>query len=144
MAESIAYTDAELVEIFRTVKTIAVVGLSANPARDSHRVAAYLKDQGYRIIPVTPAEREVFGLPAYPDLASVPEPIDLVDIFRRVAFIPPVVDEAIAVGAKVVWMQDELIHHEAAAKARAAGLTVVMDTCTLRQHRRLVGAGKLP
>ncbi len=114
-------------EQLRNSRTIAVVGLSDNPARDSHRVAKYLQDQGYRIIPVNPMIQETLGEKSYPDLASVPESIDMVDIFRRSEFVPPVVDQAIEIGAKYVWMQDGVIHPEAAAKAEAAGIPVVMD-----------------
>ena len=141
--DSIAYADEHIVKILRETKTIAVVGLDSAPDRWSHRVARYLLEQGYTIVPVNPMETEVFGLKAYPDLASVPVPIDMVDIFRRNPFIPTHVDEAIQVGAKVVWMQDELIYIEAAAKAEAAGLTVIMDTCTARRHRQLRSMGKL-
>ncbi len=108
-------------------KTIAVVGLSPSPQRDSHRVAKYLKEHGYRIIPVNPMIDEVLGEKSYPDLKSVPEPIDMVDIFRRSELVPPVVEEAIEVGAKYVWMQDGVINREAAEKAEEAGLLVVMD-----------------
>jgi predicted CoA-binding protein len=108
-------------------KTIAVVGLSPSPQRDSHRVAKYLKEHGYRIIPVNPMIDEVLGEKSYPDLKSVPEPIDMVDIFRRSELVPPVVEEAIEVGAKYVWMQDGVINREAAEKAEKAGLLVVMD-----------------
>jgi predicted CoA-binding protein len=108
-------------------KTIAVVGLSPSPQRDSHRVAKYLKEHGYRIIPVNPTIDEVLGEKSYPDLKSVPEPIDMVDIFRRSELVPPVVEEAIEVGAKYVWMQDGVINREAAEKAEEAGLLVVMD-----------------
>ena len=108
-------------------KTIAVVGLSPNPERDSHRVAKYLKEQGYRIIPVNPTVDEVLGEKSYPDLTSVPEPVDLVDIFRRSETVPPVVDEAIEIGAKYIWMQDGVVHEEAAKKAEEAGIPVIMD-----------------
>ena len=108
-------------------RTIAVVGLSPNPQRDSHRVAKYLQEQGYRIIPVNPMADEVLGERSYPDLSSVPEPIDMVDIFRRSEYVAGVVAEAIQVGAKYVWMQDGVIDEEAAEKALAAGLLVVMD-----------------
>ena len=108
-------------------RTIAVVGLSPNPQRDSHRVARYLKEQGYRVIPVNPMEDEVLGEKSYPDLPSVPEPIDMVDIFRRSELVPPVVDQAIQVGARYIWMQDGVVNQEAADKAEAAGLLVVMD-----------------
>ena len=114
-------------EQLRNSKTIAVVGLSDNPARDSHRVSRYLQSQGYRIIPVNPMIGETLGEQSYPDLKSVPEPIDMVDIFRRSELVPPVVDEAIAVGVKYIWMQDGVINPEAAAKAEAAGIPVIMD-----------------
>ena len=114
-------------EQLRNSKTIAVVGLSDNPARDSHRVAKYMQSQGYRIIPVNPMITEALGEKSYPDLKSVPDPIDMVDIFRRSEFVPPVVDEAIDVGAKYIWMQDGVVHPEAAAKAEQAGIPVVMN-----------------
>ena len=121
--------------------TIAVVGLSPKPDRPSHRVAAYLQSQGYRIIPINPNATEVLGEHSYPDLRSVPDPIDLVDIFRRSEEVPPVVEEAIAVGAKAVWMQDSIINEAAAAQARAAGLPVVMNNCSMRVHRRMMATG---
>lgn len=109
-------------------RTIAVVGLSPNPQRDSHRVSKYLQGQGYRIIPVNPMTEEVLGVKIYADLKSVPKPIDMVDIFRRSEFLhPPVVEEAIEVGAKYVWMQDGVINEEEAEKALVAGLLVVMN-----------------
>ncbi len=108
-------------------RTIAVVGLSPNPQRDSHRVAKYMQAQGYRIIPVNPMTDEVLGEKSYPDLKSVPEPIDMVDIFRRSEYVSPVVDEAIEVGAKYIWMQDGVVDDEASERALAAGLLVVMD-----------------
>jgi predicted CoA-binding protein len=114
-------------EQLRNSKTIAVVGLSDNPERDSYRVARYMQSQGYRIIPVNPNITQVLGEKAYPDLKSVPEPIDMVDIFRRSEFVPPVVDEAIEIGAKYIWMQDGVIHDEAAAKAEQAGIPVIMN-----------------
>ena len=114
-------------EMLRDSKTIAVVGLSDNPARDSHRVSSYLQSQGYRIIPVNPTIEEVLREKSYPDLTSVPEPIDLVDIFRRSELVPPVVDEAIGLGVKYIWMQDGVINPEVAAKAEAAGIPVVMN-----------------
>jgi predicted CoA-binding protein len=126
----------EIRDILRTARTIAVVGLSDRPDRPSHGVAAYLKAHGYRIVPVNPAVREVLGEKAYARLEDVPEAIDVVDVFRRPEHVPEIVDAAIAVGAKVVWLQDGVVHEEAAAKARAAGLRVVMDRCMLRDHRR--------
>ncbi len=121
--------------------TIAVVGLSPKPDRPSHRVAAYLQSQGYRIIPINPNATEVLGEHSYPDLRSVPDPIDLVDVFRRSEEVSPVVEEAIAVGAKAVWMQDGVINEAAAAQARAAGLPVVMNNCSMRVHRRMMARG---
>ena len=123
--------------ILTDAKTIAVVGLSDDPARDSHRIAVYLQEAGYRVIPVNPRLREVLGEKAYPDLASVPEPIDIVDIFRRVDAIPAIVDAAIAIRAKAVWMQLGLAHNASAEKARAAGLDVVMSKCIMVEHRHL-------
>jgi predicted CoA-binding protein len=114
-------------EQLRNSKTIAVVGLSDNPERDSYRVSKYMQSQGYRIIPVNPMIQEWLGEKSYPDLKSVPEPIDMVDVFRRSELVPPVVNEAIEVGVKYIWMQDGIINPEAAAKAEAAGIPVVMD-----------------
>jgi predicted CoA-binding protein len=127
-------------EILHTSRTIAVVGLSGKRYRPSYGVAEYLKRAGYRIIPVNPMETEVLGERCYPDLDSVPEPVDLVDIFRRSEFVPDIVEAAIRKGAKAVWMQEGVIHEAAAARAEAAGLAVVMDRCILKDHRRLAYA----
>ena len=127
-------------EILTTSRTIAVVGLSDNPSRDSHRVSSYLKRAGYRIIPVNPTIDEVLGERCYPDLSSVPESVDMVDIFRRSDKVAPVVDEAIRKSAKYVWMQDGVVDESAAERARAAGIAVVMDNCTMREHRRRYGS----
>ncbi len=127
-------------EILTSSSTIAVVGLSDDPRRDSHRVAKYLKAVGYRIIPVNPNVVEVLGERSYPDLTSVPEPVDMVDIFRRSDKVAPVVDEAIGRSVKYVWMQDGVVDESAAERARAAGITVVMDNCTMREHRRRYGS----
>ena len=108
-------------------KTIAVVGLSGDPDRISFRVTRYMQEQGYRIIPVNPMVEEVLGEKSYPDLKSVPEPIDMVNIFRRSELVPPVVDQAIEVGVKYIWMQDGVINPDSAAKAEAAGIPVIMD-----------------
>ena len=125
--------------ILRESKTIAVVGLSAEPTRPSHSVARYLQAQGYRIIPVNPMVEEVLGEKSYPDLASVPEAVDVVEIFRRPEHVPAIVDAAIAKGARAVWMQEGIVHQEAAARAREAGLMVVMDRCMYKEHRWVVG-----
>ena len=128
-------------EILRRYRTIAVVGLSNDPRRDSHSVSQYMQAAGYRIIPVNPEETEVLGEKAYPDLASVPEPVEIVDIFRRPEYIPAIVDQAIAIGAKVIWMQQGIVNETAAATARAAGLEVVMNSCirTVRQRMEMDG-----
>jgi len=117
------------------LKTIAVVGFSPKPERPSHYVSNYLKEMGYNVIPVNPGHKEIIGIASYPDLISIPEKVDVVDIFRRSEFVPPIVDAAISIGAKAIWMQDHVIHEEAAQKAEDAGLLVVMDDCMLRQHR---------
>ncbi|MCH8800066.1 MAG: CoA-binding protein [Chloroflexi bacterium] len=114
-------------EQLQNSKTIAVVGLSGDPDRISFRVTRYMQEQGYRIIPVNPMVEEVLGEKSYPDLRSVPEPIDMVNIFRRSELVPPVVDQAIEVGVKYIWMQDGVINPESAAKAEAAGIPVIMD-----------------
>ena len=135
-------------EILDNVKTIAVVGLSDNPARDSHGVSAYMQSQGYRIMPVNPALKraEVLGEQSYDDLASASAAaqeqgvkIDLVDVFRRSEYAGGVTDEAIAIGARYVWMQDGVVDGAAAERAEAAGLGVIMDDCILRQHKRRRG-----
>ncbi len=125
-------------DILENSKVIAVVGLSPKPERDSHEVAKYLQDQGYRIVPVNPRADTILGEKSYPDLASIPGKVDVVDIFRRSDDVPPVVDQAIAIGAKAVWMQLGIVNEVAAAKARKAGLGVVMDRCMLVEHRNLV------
>ena len=108
-------------------KTIAVVGLSDNPERASYGVSRYMQQQGYKIIPVNPMITEPLGEKSYPDLRSIPEPVDMVDIFRRSELVAPVVDEAIAIGAKYIWMQDGVVDNDSAAKAEAAGIPVIMD-----------------
>jgi uncharacterized protein len=123
-------------QILRGAKTIAVVGLSSNPMRASHEVAEYLKNAGYRIIPVNPNETEVLGEKAYARLEDVPEPVDIVDVFRRAEEVAAVADSAIRIGAKVLWMQLGIENAEAAEKARAAGLVVVEDSCLMVEHRR--------
>jgi hypothetical protein len=124
-------------ELLREARVIAVVGLSSDVMRPSHGVAAYMQRSGYRIIPVNPNETEVLGEKAYPRLEDVPEKIDIVDIFRRSVFVRPVVESAIKIGAKAIWMQEGVVDENAAAAARAAGLDVVMDRCILKDHRSL-------
>jgi len=125
-------------KILRTAKTIATVGFSADPAKPSHAVPAYLDSQGYRVIPVNPKVEEALGEKGYASLADVPDAIDVVQIFRPGAEAGPIVDAAIAAGAGAVWMQIGVINEEAAARARAAGLDVVMNQCMKVQHSRWV------
>lgn len=122
--------------ILETAQTIAVVGLSSDESRAGYYVPAYLQEHGYRIIPVNPYLDDALGEKAYPDLKSVPEPVDLVLIFRRPEAVPPFVGDAIDIGAKAVWMQLGIVNRPAAERARAAGLEVVMDACMLVEHRR--------
>jgi len=129
--------------ILETTKTIAVVGLSDKPDRDSYQVAAYLQQQGYRIIPVNPRAKEVLGEKAYASLRDVPEPVEVVQIFRRSEEVLPIVEDAIAVGAKVIWMQSGIVNEEAAARAEAAGLKVIMDACMRSAHRTLRASGRI-
>ena len=125
-------------QILKNAKTIAVVGLSSNRARPSYGVSEYMQSVGYQIIPVNPAETELLGEKAYATLDEIPIPVDIVDIFRRSEFVPEIVDAAIRIGAKCVWMQEGVTHEEAAKKARAAGLEVVMDHCILKAHRKML------
>ncbi|HEX4593093.1 MAG TPA: CoA-binding protein [Bryobacteraceae bacterium] len=123
-------------DLLRKSRVIAVVGLSSKKFRPSYGVAEYMQQAGYRIIPVNPHETEVLGEKAYKRLQDVPEHVDIVDIFRRSEFVPAVVDDAIRMGASVVWMQEGVVDELAAEKARAAGLAVVMDRCILKEHSR--------
>ncbi len=132
-----------IAELLCVSKTIAVVGLSAKRARPSFGVAEYMQQAGFRIIPVNPNETEVLGEKCYPDLDSVSEKIDIVDIFRRSEAVPEIVEAAIRIGARAIWMQESVIHEAAAAHARAAGITVVMDRCILKEHRRWVRLASL-
>jgi hypothetical protein len=124
-------------EILQQSKVVAIVGLSGDARRPSHRVASYLRNHGYRIIPVNPEIKEWMGEPAFPDIASIPFPVDVVDIFRKAEDVPPVVEQAIARGARAVWMQEGIVNEEEAERARQAGLKVVMDRCMLREHSRM-------
>lgn len=130
-------SDADLKEVFKTCKTIAVVGCSPNPERPAHYVAKYLMDRGYRVIPVNPGHKELLGERCYASLRDIPEQVDMVDCFRHADQIPAIVEDAIAIGAKVVWMQVGIVNHEAAARAEAAGLKVVMNRCPLVVYPRL-------
>lgn len=125
-------------EMLKNSKTIAVVGLSSNPLRASHGVSAYMQAQGYRIIPVNPQEEYVLGEKAYASLLEVPESIDIVDVFRRPDAVPEVVDQAIQKKASAIFMQEGVVHEEAAQKARRAGIFVVMDRCILKEHQNVI------
>ena len=126
-------------EILQECRVIAVIGLSDNPDRASYHVAHYLMDQGYRVIPVNPMVKWVLGQTSYPDLDSVPVAVDVVDIFRRSEEVPELVEQAIRKGARVVWMQEGVVHEAAAERARGAGLKVVMDKCMRKEHARMLG-----
>jgi len=124
-------------ELLDTCKTIAVVGLSSNSLRPSYGVSAYLQRVGYRIIPVNPVEKEILGEKCYASLKDIPEPVDIVDVFRNPDAVGPIADDAIAIGAKCLWLQEGVINTEAAEKAANSGLKVVMDHCILKIHRSL-------
>jgi predicted CoA-binding protein len=130
-----AATD-EIGDLLKRTKTIAVVGLSDSPLRPSYGVSAYMQTHGYRIIPVNPSIKGALGEKAVASLADVPEKVDLVDVFRRSEFVPELVDEAIRLKVPAIWLQEGVIHEEAAEKARKAGIFVVMDLCILKEHRR--------
>ena len=131
--------DQTMKDILLSTKTIASVGLSSNPGKESYGIVQYLKSQGYRVIPVNPTAEEILGEKSYPDLESIPERIDVVQVFRKPEDVPPVVESAIKIGAKAVWMQEGIVNEEAAQNARDAGLQVVMDACMRATHRRLIG-----
>lgn len=144
MSPDVPASGVELAErILRESRRIAVVGISDNPGRASFGVASYLEEAGYEIIPVNPTLSEWRGRRCYASVREAPGPIDMVDVFRRSELVEPVVDDAIAAGARALWMQDGVINEAAAARARAAGLLVVMDRCALRDHRALRAAGRI-
>lgn len=126
----------EIVQILRCYKRIAIVGLSPKEERDSHMVAKYLLAQGYDIVPVNPGQKEILGKPCFRSLKEIPFPIDVVDLFLNQERVSPVVEQAIEIGAKVIWMQLGVVHNEAARKAREAGITVIMNRCIKREHER--------
>jgi predicted CoA-binding protein len=134
-----ATTAFDRLRILEDYRRIAVVGLSSNPFRPSHFAAVYLISEGYEVIPVNPREKEVLGRKCYPTLSAIPGGAEVVDIFREPAAVPAIVDEAIGIGARVIWMQLGVIHDEAAERARAAGLEVVMDRCMKIEHARFFG-----
>ena len=137
LPEAYEPSDVELRSILGDARTIAVVGLSSRPDRPSHDVAAFLQRRGYRIVPVNPNETEVLGERAYPSLIDIPERIDIVDVFRRPEDTPQIADEAVTIGAKALWLQTGIANEEAAARAAAGGLAVVMDACIGATHAML-------
>jgi predicted CoA-binding protein len=143
MMDSVNAVDPKLRDILVNSKTIAVVGLSGNPEHAGHSVPAYLQAQGYRIIPVNPNLTHALGEKAYANLRDVTEAVDVVQIFRPSEAVPPIVEDAIAIGAKVVWMQEGIVNEAAAARAEAAGLQVVMDACMRVTHRTLRAIGEI-
>ncbi len=124
-------------EILKKYRRVAVVGASANPERPSYQVASYLIEYGYDVVPVNPGAREILGRVAYADLSAIPGGVEVVDIFRRPEYVPLIVEEAIKIGARVVWMQEGIVNEEAASRAREAGLEVVMDQCMKKEHLRM-------
>lgn len=132
-----------ITKILKESHSIAVVGLSNNPERPSYRVASYLQSQGYKIIPVNPTITEALGEKSYADLAAIPGPVDLVDVFRKPEDVPPIVEAAMVKGAKAVWLQEGVVNEAAAGRARVAGLLVVMDRCMFKEHSRLHREGRL-
>lgn len=132
-------TNEEIKQILLSTRTIAAVGLSSNPEKESYAIVEYLQQQGYRILPVNPTASDILGEKTYPDLESIPDKVDVVQLFRKSEDVPPFVDSAIKIGAKVVWMQVGIENEEAARKAEAAGLTVVMNACMRVVHRMLIG-----
>jgi uncharacterized protein len=127
-------SSAEIERILEASKTIAVVGISPKEERPSHWIALYLRDHGYNVIGVNPGHSEILGIKVYPSLRDIPEPVDLVDLFIRAENIPPLVEDAISIKAKAVWMQEGIVNNAAANRARAAGLTVVMNRCIYKEH----------
>jgi uncharacterized protein len=125
-------------EILKSCQVVAIVGLSSKTDRPSNRVGRFLKEKGYKVIPVNPAEKTILEEACYPDLSSIPVKVDVVNIFRRSEDVLPIIDECLKIGAKAVWMQEGVINEEAARKARDAGLKVVMDKCMLKEYNRLI------
>ena len=129
-------------EMLKTGRTIAVVGLSSKPFRPSRGVAEYMQSVGYRIVPVNPMETEVLGENSYARLEDIPFPVDIVNVFRRSEFVPDIVRSAIAIGVRGIWMQEGVLHHEAAEMAREAGRHVVMDSCIMKEQVTLLRIGR--
>lgn len=131
--------DDTMCQLLEQSRNIAVVGLSDKPQRDSYRVSLYMQQQGYKIIPVNPRARTVLGEKSYPDLSSIPEPVDIVNVFRRSELVPAVVREALTLAPRAIWLQLGIVNHEAAAMAEKAGVAMIMDKCIMVEHRRFFG-----
>ncbi len=131
--------DAGLRDILRSARTVACVGVSSNPQKPSYVIFQYLLEAGYQMVPVNPTTPDVMGRQTYPDVTSIPQKIDVVQVFRKPEDVPPVVEQAIKAGAKVVWMQEGIVNQQAAKQAEEAGLQVVMDRCMMKTHQRLFG-----
>ncbi len=131
--------DAELRNILKSVRTVACVGVSSNPQKASYGIFQYLVEAGYHMVPVNPTTPDIMGRLTYPDLMSIPQKIDVVQVFRKPEDVPPVVEQAILAGAKVIWMQEGIVNPQAARRAEEAGLRVVMDRCMMKTHQRLLG-----
>jgi uncharacterized protein len=127
----------EIIEILRKCRTIAVVGISPKESRDSNRVAKYLMDQGYEVVPVNPGQREILGKPCFRTLRDIPFPIDMADLFLNPTRVPTVVDQAIEIGVHAIWMQEGVVHNESAQKARKTGIPVVMNKCIKKEHMKM-------
>ncbi len=128
--------DHQICRLLHQYRTVAVVGLSPKPERDSHRVARFLQEKGYRVIPVNPGQTEILGEVCYPSLLDIPEPVEIVDVFRRTEAVPPIAEEAMQIGAKVFWMQLGIRHGEVAEKLRGHPMTVIMDRCIKIEQMR--------
>ncbi len=131
--------DAELRNILKSARTVACVGVSSNPQKPSYGIFQYLVEAGYHMVPVNPTTPDIMGRLTYPDLVSIPQKIDVVQVFRKPEDVPPVVEQAIQAGAKVIWMQEGIVNPQAARRAEEAGLRVVMDRCMMKTHQRLLG-----
>jgi len=131
--------DETVKKVLRESRTIAVVGLSTNPEKDSHKVPAYLKKKGYRIIPVHPSADEILGEKVYPGLSHIPEKVDIVNVFRPPSEVPAITDSSIEIGAKVIWTQEGIVSNESAKKAEAAGVTMIMGKCIMKEHKAVFG-----
>ena len=131
-------SDEQLTELLRTAKTIAVVGCSPKPDRTSHQIAAFLLEKGYHVIPVHPQAKEILGQKVYPTLVDIPEPVDIVNVFRKPEFTPPIAEAAVSIGAKTLWLQQAIVNEDSHRIANDAGLTCVMDLCIATMHRLLL------